>query len=272
MLLHLQGQGQSVPNTSTFNLQDVVNVVGGTSLTGAFINSVDANFDPNYKYNKTSLLNFRNYNGPDRYLEKMFAYSYYNTEYVEQIFSGSLAAAQSALTLAYNGDINGRDNGGFMPWINVKVTGMELGDHVYKNDIPFTATPANDGFYIDYHGVWMISPYYFSIYENKLFRVHDGVLADPNANFDYINITPSYATITAAEQEVFFDIDSNYSSYTISSDQPWCTIILNPGGFSGTASVVVESNRSYETRIATMSIISGGITIAFYILEQSYPY
>ena len=56
--------GQSVPNTNTFSLQDVVGVVGGTSLTQAFSNSVDAYFDPTYKGSKDRLSNFRNYTIP----------------------------------------------------------------------------------------------------------------------------------------------------------------------------------------------------------------
>lgn len=54
-------RGQSVPNTTTFSLQDVVNVTGGTSLSAAFTNSVDAYFDVAYKGSKDNLLNFRNY-------------------------------------------------------------------------------------------------------------------------------------------------------------------------------------------------------------------
>jgi hypothetical protein len=51
----------TVPNTTTFSLQDVVNVVGGSSLSAAFTNAVDACFDPTYKGSKNNLLNFRNY-------------------------------------------------------------------------------------------------------------------------------------------------------------------------------------------------------------------
>ena len=52
--------GQSVPNTSTFTLQDVVAVTGGTSLTSAFANATGT-FDPAYVGSKNSLYNFRNY-------------------------------------------------------------------------------------------------------------------------------------------------------------------------------------------------------------------
>lgn len=51
----------TVPDTSTFSLQDVVDVVGGTSLVAAFSNSVDSYFDPAYKGSKDALYCFRNY-------------------------------------------------------------------------------------------------------------------------------------------------------------------------------------------------------------------
>ena len=50
-----------VPNTATFSLQNVVDIVGGTNLTQAFANSVDVLFDPAYKGAKNNLYNFRNY-------------------------------------------------------------------------------------------------------------------------------------------------------------------------------------------------------------------
>ncbi len=50
-----------VPNTNTFNLQNVTSITGGSSLQDAFDNSIDLLFDPTYKGDKTNLLNFRNY-------------------------------------------------------------------------------------------------------------------------------------------------------------------------------------------------------------------
>jgi sucrose-6-phosphate hydrolase SacC (GH32 family) len=55
-----------VPDTTSFSLQDVIAVTGGTSLQDAFDNSVDGLFDSNYIGTKTNLLNFRNY-GIDQY-------------------------------------------------------------------------------------------------------------------------------------------------------------------------------------------------------------
>lgn len=51
----------AIPNTHTFTLRDVCNEVGGTSLRGAFANSIDDYFDPAYKGAKDRLSNFRNY-------------------------------------------------------------------------------------------------------------------------------------------------------------------------------------------------------------------
>ena len=60
LLFCLNIYGQSVPNTSTFTLQDVVAVTGGSSLTTAFANATGT-FDPAYVGSKNSLYNFRNY-------------------------------------------------------------------------------------------------------------------------------------------------------------------------------------------------------------------
>jgi hypothetical protein len=65
LLSGVRSFSQSIPNTATFSLQDVSNVIGGaTSLQQCFDLSDDAYFDPTYKGDKTSLLNFRNYTVP----------------------------------------------------------------------------------------------------------------------------------------------------------------------------------------------------------------
>ena len=54
----------SVPNTTTFDLEDVVNEVNPTTddLVDCFADANDDFFDPTYEGSKNSLLNFRNYN------------------------------------------------------------------------------------------------------------------------------------------------------------------------------------------------------------------
>jgi hypothetical protein len=54
----------NVPDTYTFSLQDVVDVVepvGVNTLQACFDAAADSNFDPAYKGDKNSLRNFRNY-------------------------------------------------------------------------------------------------------------------------------------------------------------------------------------------------------------------
>jgi hypothetical protein len=53
----------NVPNTTTFTLQNVTSVVGGTSLSGAFALATDNKFDATYKGSKNRLTNFQNYCG-----------------------------------------------------------------------------------------------------------------------------------------------------------------------------------------------------------------
>lgn len=50
-----------VPDTNTFSLQDVCNVVGGNTLQEAFNNAIEIQFDPNYIGHRDRLYNFRNY-------------------------------------------------------------------------------------------------------------------------------------------------------------------------------------------------------------------
>jgi hypothetical protein len=54
----------SVPDTTTFNLQNVTTIVGVNNLSGCFTYAPDAYFDPAYKGYKNNLLNFRNYQEP----------------------------------------------------------------------------------------------------------------------------------------------------------------------------------------------------------------
>jgi hypothetical protein len=59
----LNGFSQSVPNTTTFSLQDVVDVVNPTTddLSDCFSDAVSGYFDPTYSGSKDRLSNFRNY-------------------------------------------------------------------------------------------------------------------------------------------------------------------------------------------------------------------
>ena len=101
--------GQSVPDTNTFSLTDVTAITGGTSLSQAFANSVDAYFDPIYKEAKDQLSDFRNYTVcpdiGDSYLGGIVAYVYGTSDpgYVSGECHGIIAAtADIACNLPWN--------------------------------------------------------------------------------------------------------------------------------------------------------------------------
>jgi len=53
-----------VPNTTTFTLQNVVDVIDNDdNLVGCFNDAVASKFDSDYEGSKNQLLNFRNYDG-----------------------------------------------------------------------------------------------------------------------------------------------------------------------------------------------------------------
>jgi hypothetical protein len=56
-----------VPDTKTFHLKDVCDVVGPANncLDNSFLHSIDSYFDPLYKGDKSNLYNFRNYGPPE---------------------------------------------------------------------------------------------------------------------------------------------------------------------------------------------------------------
>jgi hypothetical protein len=62
----------TVPNSTDFSLQDVVNVVGGTSLSAAFGNANSSCFDSSYIGSQDRLTNFRNYD--DSYNDTWLGY------------------------------------------------------------------------------------------------------------------------------------------------------------------------------------------------------
>ena len=98
-----------VPNTATFSLQDVVNVVGGTSLSAAFTNALDAKFDPTYKGSKNNLLNFRNYDTAR------------GTTYTLSISPTSHAGAESftVTVTATAGNVWNATSGSYGAWIHI---------------------------------------------------------------------------------------------------------------------------------------------------------
>lgn len=131
-----------VPNNTSFSLQQVVNVVGGTSLTAAFTNSVDARFDTAYKGSKNQLLNFRNY------------YKMRETVNVGgQIWmKWNADNATSTSGVAYNNsDANGVAYGGLYAWSDIAyIAAQYSGFHVptQAEYITLQTNMGNDAYYL----------------------------------------------------------------------------------------------------------------------------
>lgn len=80
----------TVPDTTNFTLQDVVNATGGTSLRQAFTNATAGLFDPAYVGSKDRMSNFRNYGG-DFYQFVKFKVTRV-TDHVTLLYSNTSAA------------------------------------------------------------------------------------------------------------------------------------------------------------------------------------
>jgi len=107
----------SVPNTTTFSLQDVQTELGGVNddLIECFSNAAPLGFDPTYEGSKNQLLNFRNY-----------------THIIYTLFYSSSSGAASG-TLACPGDTSVKrwhDGAGTYPVVNdlvyIESTGTTL--------------------------------------------------------------------------------------------------------------------------------------------------
>jgi hypothetical protein len=94
----------SVPNTTTFSLLDVKNVIGSQfDLTACFTYAVGSYFDPTYSGSKNSLMNFRNYTQPFIYVDHTTGRWHYNTlPYDFTITNVSYGPSWAGLTYTYN--------------------------------------------------------------------------------------------------------------------------------------------------------------------------
>jgi len=95
--------GQSVPNTNTFSLTNVQEVIGWTSLSMAFNNSVDVYFDPTYKGNKDRLSNFRNYTIPN---PPSIYYPYWDVTSDSANANIQMTAADASLYVTFNNAVD----------------------------------------------------------------------------------------------------------------------------------------------------------------------
>jgi hypothetical protein len=82
----------------------------------------------------------------------------------------------------------------------------------------------------------------------------------------YINLDYYGANIDFLSQYIYFNITSNYPSYTYSSDSGWLTVSGGSGG-SGQVTLRATKNTGVD-RYAQVSIIYGGSPIALFAVTQ----
>ena len=90
-----------------------------------------------------------------------------------------------------------------------------------------------------------------SWFEDKKIGVHQA-----KGDAGYLNVTPSNLEAKPQGGTISFDIESNLSSWTVSSNQKWCKVQTTSGSFNGTVSLFVELNSGTTARDATITIKS----------------
>lgn len=108
---------------AAFSLQDVINVVGGSSLSACFANSVDACFDPAYKGSKDSLYCFRNYDTSRGYSISLNIYSHSGTG----SFTVTVTASASTTWTA--------GSGSYGAWISLTGQGPKTGNGTFTINV-----------------------------------------------------------------------------------------------------------------------------------------
>jgi hypothetical protein len=133
--------GQSVPNTTTFTLQDVANVVGYNNLSACFTNSDAAKFDATYgskTMNPKTLYGFRNYGAA---CTRPGGLTNYYVVY--QVSGNNINNATDALYWATN--FNCSPN---CLYYQGKLSSVADGTDVYLGFTDTNCTKVNDGYYV----------------------------------------------------------------------------------------------------------------------------
>lgn len=82
------------------------------------------------------------------------------------------------------------------------------------------------------------------------------VVQQAKGDAGYLKTTPSNLEAKPQGGTVTFDIESNLSNWTLSSNKEWCKVQTVSGSFNGTVSLSVELNSGTDARDATITIKS----------------
>lgn len=103
---------------------------------------------------------------------------------------------------------------------------------------------------------------------NKTIKVHQA-----KGDAGYLKATPSSLDAQPQGGTLTFNIESNLSSWTVSSNQSWCKVQTASGSFNGTVSLSVELNSGTDARDATITIKSviGDVTVTVHQEPKDVP-
>lgn len=107
-----------------------------------------------------------------------------------------------------------------------------------------------------------------SWFEDKIVTIHQKK-GDPG----YIRVSNSTLNAKPQGETLSFNIESNLSNWTVSSNQSWCDVKTTSGSFNGTVSLSVGLNSGSEAREATITIKSAisDVTVTIHQEPKAVP-
>lgn len=103
---------------------------------------------------------------------------------------------------------------------------------------------------------------------NKTIRVHQA-----KGDVGYLKATPSNLDAKPQGGTATFDIESNLSNWTVSSNKEWCKVQTASGSYNGTVSLSVELNSGTDARDATIMIksVMSDVTVTVHQEPKDVP-
>ncbi len=107
-----------------------------------------------------------------------------------------------------------------------------------------------------------------SWFEDKIVTVHQ-----KKGDAGYVRVSNSSLSAKPQGETLTYNIESNLSSWTVSSNQGWCEVKTTSGSFNGTVSLSVGLNSGSEARKATITIKSAisDVTVTIHQEPKAVP-
>ena len=94
------------------------------------------------------------------------------------------------------------------------------------------------------------------------------VVQQAKGDVGYVRTTPNNLEAMPQGGTVTFEIESNLSNWTVSTNEEWCKVQTESGSFNGTVSLSVELNSGTDARNATISIKSAISDVTVTVLQE----